>query len=306
MNPGIIGRILAILAALVATSPALAGEQGATLDKIRASGKIVLGVRESSYPLSYFDAGGKAIGYHIDICHRIVAAVQARLGLPALTVEARTVTSQNRIPLMVDGSIDLECGSTTNNLARQKLVAFAPTTFVTTVRAAVKKSSGITSLAQLDGKIVVTTAGSTGMQLLLAKQHGGKFAITELYGNDHAESFHLLETDRAAAFVIDDNLLAGLIAVSAAPDQYRILDAVINVEPIAIMLRKNDPAFKALVDDTVIAMMKAGEIDQLYTKWFLSPIPPKNVNLNFPMGMVLANMIRFPGDEPAETFGQSE
>jgi len=301
------GTLPLLAALLLAASPGVvAAEPGPTLDKVKRTGALVMGVREYSYPLSYSDADGKPIGYHVDICRRIVDAVKARLGLPALAVRTRAVTSQNRIPLMVEGDIDLECGSTTNNSARQKQVAFAPTTFVTTVRAAVKAKSGITTLAQLDGKNVVTTAGSTGMQLLLAKQHGGKFAITELYGGDHAESFHLLESDRAAAFVMDDNLLAGLIAVSASPGDYRILDAVINVEPIAIMLRKGDPAFKALVDETVVAMMKSGEIDKLYAKWFMSPIPPKNVSLNFPMGTVLANMIRFPGDEPAETFGQTE
>ena len=299
--------VLSILALLLATSPiAFAAESGPTLDKVKRSGTLVLGVRDFSYPLSYADADGKPIGYHIDICHRIAEAVKARLGLPALSVRTRSVTSQNRIPLMVEGEIDLECGSTTNNAARQKLVAFAPTTFVTTVRAAVKVKSGITTLAQLNGKPVVTTSGSTGMQLLLAKRPGGQFSVTEMYANDHAESFHLLESERAAAFVIDDNLLAGLIAMSDAPADYRILDAVINVEPIAIMLRKGDPVFKALVDETVIAMMKGGEIDKLYAKWFLAPIPPKNVSLNFPMGTVLANMIRFPGDEPAETFGQTE
>ena len=295
-----------VAALLLASLSARAAEPGPTLDKIRQAGALVMGVREYSYPLSYSDADGKPIGYHVDICRRVADAVKLRLGLPALAVRTRVVTSQNRIPLMVAGEIDLECGSTTNNAARQKLVAFAPTTFVTTVRAAVKAKSGITSLAQLDGKIVVTTAGSTGMQLLLAKPHSGKFAVTELYGGDHAESFHLLESDRAAAFVMDDNLLAGLIAMSATPAEYRILDVVIDVEPIAIMLRKGDPSFKALVDDTVVAMMKSGEVDKLYAKWFMAPIPPKNVSLNVPMGTVLANMIRFPGDDAAETFGQAE
>ena len=277
-----------------------------TLEKVRRTGIMVLGVREASYPLSYLDATKQPIGYHLDICRRIADAVKTQLGLPGLEVRTEIVTSKTRIPKMVEGAIDLECGSTTNNAARQSLVAFAPTTYVASVRIAVKKASRISRLAQLDGKAVVTTAGSTSVQLLKARLQGRAITVTELFGNDHAESFKMLESDQAAAFVMDDNLLAGLIASSAAPKDYEILAQTLNTEPIAIMLRKGDSAFKALVDQTVKAMMASGEVGRLYAKWFQAPIPPLNAALDFPMSPVLAGLLKYPGDEPAEAFRPEE
>jgi glutamate/aspartate transport system substrate-binding protein len=214
------------------------------------------------------------------------------------------VTSQNRIPLVTNGTVDLECGSTTNNEARQNQVDFAPTTFVTNVRMAVKKASGIKSLSQLDGKPVATTTGTTSVQLMRAHEKGRTINFKEVYGKDHADSFLMLETDRAVAFVMDDNLLAGLMVTSKNPSEYAIVGEVLNIEPISIMLRKNDPAFKKLVDDTVGAMMKSGEIDKLYQKWFMSPIPPKQVNLNFVMSDTLKELIKKPSDAPAEAFNK--
>lgn len=298
-------RTLLLLALVLAPAAALAGPEP-TLDKVTRTGAIVLGVREASYPLSYLDAAKQPIGYHLDICRAIAEAVKVRLGLAALEVRTQVVTSKTRIPQMVDGAIDLECGSTTNNAARQAHVAFAPTTYVASVRIAVKKSAGISKLAQLDGKTVVTTAGSTSVQLLKARVQGRSITVSEAFGNDHADSFKMLESDQAAAFVMDDNLLAGLIASSAAPKDYEILPQTLNTEPIAIMLRRNDPAFKALVDESVKAMMASGEVGRLYAKWFLSPIPPMNAALNFPMSPVLASLIRFPGDDPAEAFRPEE
>ncbi|KIL97169.1 Glutamate Aspartate periplasmic binding protein precursor GltI [Paramagnetospirillum magnetotacticum MS-1] len=295
-------RLLLALAVLCA-APAAAEP---TLDKVKRTGSIVLGVRETSYPLSYLDQTGQPIGYHVDICRRIAEAVKTQLGLSSLEVRTEVVTSKTRIPKMVDGAIDLECGSTTNNAARQTQVAFAPTTYVASVRIAVKKASRITKLAQLDGKAVVTTAGSTSVQLLKARVQGRDINVIEVFGNDHAESFKMLESDQAAAFVMDDNLLAGLIASSSAPKDYEILAQTLNTEPIAIMLRKNDPAFKALVDQTVKAMMTSGEVGRLYAKWFLSPIPPMNAALAFPMSPVLAGLLKYPGDEPAEAFRPEE
>ncbi len=275
-----------------------------TLAKVKDSGAITLGIRESSLPLSYLDDKQQPVGYHIDICNRIVDAVKAELKLPNLKVNHTPVTSQNRIPLVSNGTVDLECGSTTNNEARQKQVAFAPTTFVTNVRMAVKKASGIKGLSELGGKPVATTTGTTSVQLMRAHEKGKGIDFKEVYGKDHADSFLMLETDRAVAFVMDDNLLAGLIVTSKNPADYAIVGEVLNIEPIAIMLRKDDPAFKALVDKTVGALMKSGEIDKLYKRWFESPIPPKAANLAFPMSDKLKELIKAPSDAPAEAYNK--
>ena len=291
-----------LLFALLAL-PAFAQDAG-TLKKVRDTGVLTLGIRESSYPLSYLDEKQQPVGYHIDICNRIVDAVKARLKLPALKVQHQPVTSQNRIPLVANGTVDLECGSTTNNEARAKQVAFAPTTFVTHVRMAVKKASGIQSLGQLHGKPVATTTGTTSVQLMRAHEKGKGIDFKEVYGRDHADAFLMLETDRAVAFVMDDNLLAGLIASSKAPNDYAIVGEVLSVEPIAIMLRRDDPDFKKLVDDAVKGLMKGGEIDKLYARWFMAPIPPKNVNMNFPMSAALKALIKSPSDAPAESFNR--
>lgn len=290
---------VALLAAMVFLASSATAN---TLNKIKETGTLTMGIRESSYPLSYLDDKQQPIGYHIDICHRLVDAIKTKLGLPALKLAYQPVTSQNRIPLVTNGTVDIECGSTTNNEARQKQVAFAPTTFVTNVRMAVKKSSGIRGLDELNGKPVATTTGTTSVQLMRAHERGKHLNFKEVYGKDHADSFLLLETDRAVAFVMDDNLLAGLIATSKAPNDYAIVGETLNVEPIAIMLRKDDAQFKALVDETVGALLKNGEIEKLYTKWFLSPIPPRNVNLNFPMSSKLRELMKAPSDAPAEAY----
>lgn len=299
MNPRI--ALYLLLAVTAAVAPARAQETG-TLKKVKESGSITLGIRESSDPLSYLDDRQQPVGYHIDVCNRIVDAVKSQLKLPALKVQHQAVTSQNRIPLVSNGTVDLECGSTTNNEARQKQVAFAPTTFVTNVRMAVKKASGITSLGQLGGKPVATTTGTTSVQLMRAHEKGKGLDFKEVYGKDHADAFLMLETDRAVAFVMDDNLLAGLIATSKAPNNYAIVGEVLSVEPIAIMLRRGDPEFKKLVDDTVKSLMKSGEINKLYARWFMSPIPPKQVNLNFPISELLKFLIESPSDAPAESY----
>ncbi|KIM00182.1 Glutamate Aspartate periplasmic binding protein precursor GltI [Paramagnetospirillum magnetotacticum MS-1] len=301
-----ITRVLVAALVVFASLPALAEDLAGTLKKVGDSGTLTLGIRESSYPLSYLDDGQKPIGYHIDICTRLAEAVKTRLALPALKVETLPVTSQNRIPLVQNGTVDLECGSTTNNEARARQVAFAPTTFVTKVRMAVKKSSGITSIAQLAGKPVAITTGTTSVQLVRAHKKGQNVAFKEIYGKDHADSFLLLETDRAVAFVMDDNLLAGLIATSKAPGDYAIVGEVLSVEPIAIMLRRDDPQFKALVDDTVKAMMASGEVERIYAKWFQSPIPPRGINMAFPMSGQLKSLIKSPADIPAEAFVRKE
>jgi glutamate/aspartate transport system substrate-binding protein len=301
-NPRIAALTLTLCAAL--GSSLVQAQAKDTLSKVKETGTITMGIRESSIPLSYLDNQQQPVGYHVEICNRIIDAVKKQVGNPNLKVAHQPVTSQNRIPLVTNGTVDLECGSTTNNEARQKQVAFAPTTFVTNVRMAVKKASGITSLSQLDGKPVATTTGTTSVQLMRAHEKGKTINFKEVYGKDHADSFLMLETDRAVAFVMDDNLLAGLMVTSKNPNDYAIVGEVLNIEPIAIMLRKEDPAFKKLVDDTVGALMKSGEIDKLYQKWFLSPIPPKQVNLNFPMSDQLKELIKKPSDAPAEAFNK--
>ena len=294
-------KVLVLVASIAAIGLTQAVSAG-TLEKVQESGSITMGIRESSKPLSYLDGDQKPVGYHIDICNRIVDAVKAKLKLPALKVVHQAVTSQNRIPLVTNGTVDIECGSTTNNAARQNQVAFAPTTFVSNVRMAVKKASGIKSLAQLNGKPVATTTGTTSVQLMRGHEKGQGIDFKEVYGKDHADSFLMLETDRAVAFVMDDNLLAGLIVGSKNPAEFEIVGEVLNVEPIAIMLRKDDPQFQGLVNATVRDLAKSGEIDKLYKKWFLSPIPPKNENLNFAMSDKLKEVLKAPNDMPAEQY----
>lgn len=293
---------LALAASLMTGSACAAEELTGTLKKVKDSGSLTMGIRESSFPLSYLDQSQKPVGYHIDICNRIVDAVKAKVGNPKLTVQHQPVTSQNRIPLVTNGTVDLECGSTTNNAARQNQVAFAPTTYVTNVRMAVKKASGIQGLAQLDGKPVATTTGTTSVQLMRGHEKGKNVNFKEVYGKDHADSFLMLETDRAVAFVMDDNLLLGLIASSKSPGDYAIVGENLSVEPIAIMFRKDDPQFKSLVTATVTDMAKSGELEKLYNKWFMSPIPPKGVNLSFPMSEALKAAIKNPNDQPAESY----
>ncbi len=270
--------VAATLVCSFIAAPALAD----TLAKVKEAGSITMGIRESSYPLSYLDDKQQPIGYHIDVCNRIVDAVKKQLNLPNLKVQHQPVTSQNRIPLVTNGTVDLECGSTTNNEARQKQVAFANTTFVTNVRMAVKKASGISSLDGLNGKPVATTTGTTSVQLMRAHEKGKHIDFKEVFGKDHADAFLLLETDRAVAFVMDDNLLAGLIATSKAPKDYAIVGEVLNVEPIAIMVRKDDPAFKKLADDAIVGLMKSGELEKLYSKWFLLPDSAQEHQHGFP------------------------
>jgi glutamate/aspartate transport system substrate-binding protein len=273
-----------------------------TLAKIKSAGKIVIGTRDSSAPLAYTTGDGKYTGYHVDVCLKIAEAIKADLKTPTLPIEYTVVTSANRVPLVQNGTVDMECGSTTNNTARQAQVAFAPTTFVTNVRTAVKANSGITSIAQLAGKTVATTTGTTSVQLLRKHEKGNNVEFKELFGKDHADSFLLLESGRADAFVMDDNILAGLIVNSKAPADFKIVGESISEEPIAIMIPKDDAAYKKVVDDAVIGLMKSGELDKIYTKWFLSPIPPRNATVGMPMSASLKNAMASPNDKPAETY----
>lgn len=269
-------------AALLGAISASAQDGNDTLKKIRESGVITMGHRESSFGFSYLD-GDKPVGYSMDICARILQAIKAEQGMPPIEVRLQLVTSQNRISLVTNGTVDIECGSTTNLIERQKQVAFSPDIFRYNVRMAVKANSGIRSIGDLNGKSVVTTVGTTSFRLLKEAEKGKSIDASNLNGKDHSDSFLFLESGRAQAFVLDDILLAGLIGNSKNPKDFAIVGESLRTENQSLMYRKDDPKFKALVDRVVGGLMKSGEMDSLYKKWFLSPIPPKGMNINYPM-----------------------
>jgi glutamate/aspartate transport system substrate-binding protein len=276
--------------------------QQSTLDKIRSTGVVTMGVRESSGALSYTLGDGKYAGFHVEICNDVLRDIQKQLNLKTLDIKYTPVTSQNRIPLLQNGTVDIECGSTTNNATRQKDVAFAVTTYVEEIRIAVKANSGITSLNQLNGKKVATTTGTTSVQLLRKHERATGVNFEEVFGKDHADSFLLLESGRADAFVMDGSILAGNIANAKNPSDYRIVGEVIAVEPIAIMMRKDDPSFKKAVDTSIIRMMKDGTLAKLWDKWFLQPIPPKNARVGLALSESTKQAWSNPSDRPAEDY----
>ncbi len=275
-----------------------------TLDKIKSSGTVTVGVRESSGALSYTIGDGKYAGYQVEICQKVLGDVQKQLKLKSLSINYQPVTSQNRLPLVANGTVDIECGSTTNNATRQKDVAFAVTTYVEQVRIAVKANSGITSLNQLNGKKVATTTGTTSVQLLRKHEKATGVNFDEVFGKDHADSFLLLESGRADAFVMDGSILAGNIANSKNPADYKIVGEVIAVEPIAIMIRKDDPDFKKSVDDSIKKMMKDGTLAKLWDKWFLQPIPPKGNKVGLALSASTKEAWANPNDKPAEEYAK--
>jgi glutamate/aspartate transport system substrate-binding protein len=275
-----------------------------TLKKIKDSGSVTMGVRESSGALSYTLGDGKYTGFHYEVCQHVLADIQKQLGMAKMETKYQPVTSQNRIPLVQNGTVDLECGSTTNNATRQKDVAFAPTLYVEEVRIAVKGASGITNIAQLKDKTVATTTGTTSVQLLRKHERAANVDFKELFGKDHADSFLLLEGGRADAFVMDGQILAGLIAKSKSPADYKIVGDVISVEPIGIMYRKDDPAFKKAVDDSIRAMAKSGEAAKLYDKWFMQPIPPTNTKVGLPPSEMTKAAWANPTDKPLEDYAK--
>jgi len=246
---------------------------------------------------------GKYTGYHVEICQRILANLE-KAAERKLEVKYQPVTSQNRIPLVQNGTVDIECGSTTNNATRQKDVAFVVTTFVEEVRIAVKANSGITSVAQLSGKTVATTTGTTSVQTLRKNKRATGVEFKEIFGKDHSDSFLLLESGRADAFVMDGSILAGNIATAKKPSDFKIVGEVLSVEPIAIMIRKEDPLLKRLADDTVKGMIKSGEMNKLWTKWFLSPIPPKNTKVGLALSASTKAAWDNPNDKPMEEYAQ--
>ncbi len=278
--------------------------QADTLSKVKASGTITMGVRESSGALSYTLGDGKYVGYHVEICERVIKAVQKQLGLTALVTRYQPVTSQNRVLLVQNGTVDIECGSTTNNTARQRDVSFAVTTYVEEVRIATKVSSGITGIAQLNGKKVATTTSTTSVQTLRKNERASGMNFDEVYGKDHADSFLLLESGRADAFVMDGQILAGLISKAKNPAEFRIVGEVLSVEPIAIMLRKDDAEFKKAVDTTIIGLIKSGELAKIYDKWFMQPIPPANTKVGLPLSEATKAAWAAPNDKPMEDYAK--
>jgi glutamate/aspartate transport system substrate-binding protein len=276
--------LCSVAATISLMTPAAQAQTSDTLSKIKGSGVINLGGRDGSFPFSYkINAGDHPIGFSADLCMKVVDAVKAKLGMPNLKVEYTIVTPTNRIPLVQNGTVDLECSTTTNTTARQQQVDFAPSHFVAGVGALVKKSSGITTFEELEGKTVATVAGSTAIQLLRAYRKNEKAEFNEVSAKDSTDTFLLLQSGRAQALILDDVQLAGLAATSASPNDYVILKERLRSEPYGFFFRKNDPDFKSLVDQTLTQLMKSGQINELYAKWFTKSVPPRGVNLNFPM-----------------------
>jgi glutamate/aspartate transport system substrate-binding protein len=287
--------LLALGACALCAAPAFA--QDGTLKKIKDSGVITIGNRDASIPFSYYDDQQKPIGFAMDLCAKIVDAVKANLKMPKLEVKYQLVTSANRIPLIANGTVDLECGSTTNNAERQKQVAFAITHYLTANRYVSKKSSNIKSIDDLKGKTIVSTSGTTNIKQATDLNVAKNMGMNIIPANGHPEAFQMVETGRAVAFVMDDILLYTLVAQSRTPGDYVVsADALSLAEPYGIMMRKDDPAFKKVADDAITAVYKSGEINKIYAKWFTSPTPPKGMNYNVPMTAQIKNMFAHPSD----------
>src|SRR5215469_1816861 len=277
-------------------NPTPAQDLTGALKKIKETGAITLGHRESSVPFSYYDDQQQVVGYAMDLCHRIVDAVKKELKLDKIEVKLNPVTSATRIPLMANGTIDLECGSTTNNLEREKQVSFTITHFVTANRFVSKKSAGLKTVDDLRNKTIVSTSGTTNIKQITEIGAQKNLGLNILAAKDHAEAFLMVETDRAAAFVMDDILLYSLVAGSKSPKDYVISADALSVEPYGIMLRRDDPEFKKIVDAAMTATYKSGAINAIYEKWFLKPIPPKGVNLNVAMSAAFKKVVANPTD----------
>jgi glutamate/aspartate transport system substrate-binding protein len=295
-------HLLAFAVAALAATGAFA-QATDTIAKAKGTGVVTMGVRESSGALSYTLGDGKFAGYHVEVCQRILQELEKQVGRK-LEVKYQPVTSQNRIPLVQNGTVDIECGSTTNNAARAKDVSFLNTVFVEEVRIAVKASSGINSIAQLTGKNVATTTGTTSVQHLRKHERGQNVSFNEVYGKDHADSFLLLETGRADAFVMDGSILAGNIANAKSPADYRIVGEVLSVEPIAIMVRKDDNGLKKVGNDVIAGLVKSGEIQKIWDKWFMNPIPPKNTRVGLPASESTKAAWANLNDKPMEDYAK--
>jgi glutamate/aspartate transport system substrate-binding protein len=284
----------AVLAVAALGFSAAAAAQEGTLQKIKSSGSITIGHRDASIPFSYYDDKQQVVGYAVDLCNRIVDAVKTELKMPKLETKYQLVTSANRIPLMANGTIDLECGSTTNNLERQKQVWFTITHFVTANRWVAKKSAKLHKLEDLKGKTIVSTAGTTNIKQITEINGQQNLGLNIISANGHPEAFQMVETGRAVAFVMDDILLYSLAAQSRNPKDYEISPVALSVEPYGIMLRKDDNEFKKVVDAAMTQIYKSGEINKIYDKWFQKPVPPKGINLNVPMSEQFKKVVKNP------------
>ena len=274
-----------------------AASAGETLERIAATGKIVLATREASIPFSYLNEDGQPVGYSVDICLRLLEAIKASLKHPDLKVGFVQVTSANRIAAVHDGKADLECGSTTNNAERRKQVAFTVPHFIAGARMLVRSDAGIGNWVDLNGKTIVTTRGTTNAESIARRSEVRGLHINLIRAGDHGESFGMVESGKADAFAMDDVLLYGLKATSAKPDAYRVVGDPLTIEPYAIMFSREDRGLKSVVDKEMVRLVEEGEIHRLYEKWFMRPIPPKNVNLGMPMGRLLRESLRYPSDK---------
>ncbi|MGJ7526787.1 amino acid ABC transporter substrate-binding protein [Variovorax sp. GB1P17] len=294
--------LAAAIAAALLLSVGSASAQTDTLKKIKESGAITMGVRDASGAMSFTLGPGSYAGFHVEVCELVIADIRKALQNDRISVKYQLVTPQNRMPLVQNGTVDIECGTTTNNAARQKDVAFAPTLYVEGVRIAVKAASGITAPAQLAGKTVAATTGSTSVQLLRKLKRDGANDIAEVLAKDNSEGFLLLESGRAQGFAADGQILATLISKSKEPAQYRLLDQVLSVEPIAIMIPKGDAVFKKIVDQSVVSLARSGDVARIYDKWFMQPIPPHNSKVGLPASALTKAAWANPTDKPMEDY----
>ena len=285
---------LSIVVAVLGLFSLQALAQDGTLKKIRDTGTITIGHRDASVPFSYYDDKQQPVGYAMDLCHRVVDAIKKEQKLPNLKVNYQLVTSANRIPLIANGTVDLECGSTTNNNERQQQVAFTNTYFIPANRWASKQSAKLNTLTDLKGKTIVSTAGTSNLKLITQLNSEKNLGMNIISANGHPEAFQMVETGRAAAFVMDDILLAGLIANARNPKDYAISKEYLSLEPYGAMLRKDDAAFKKLADEATAQLYTSGRINAMYDKWFMKPIPPRNINLNVPMSEPLKRVFAKP------------
>lgn len=288
--------LLAAVAAMAVSAPALAQALSGTLAKVKESGEIRLGHREVSIPFSYLDDQQKPVGFAMDLCSKVVDAVRAELKLSSVQVKLQPVQLSNQIPLIQNGTIDIVCGPATNTLERQKVVSFSNTIFISSIRAVVRKDSPVKTFEDMAGKPVAFTAASTSIGLMAGREQEKKFQVNKVLSPDHAASFLTLTTGRTEAFVMDDILLASLVANSPNPANWRIIDDPLRIEPYGLIVRKDDPQFKALVDRTLASLYKSGEFTRLYSKWFQGAIPPKGLNLSFPMSAPLKDALDNPND----------
>jgi len=286
------------LAATIAVALPAAAEPGAVLKKIKDTGEITLGYRESSIPFSYLDDKAQPVGYSIELCGKVVDAIKAELKMPNLKVNRQAVTSQNRIPLVANGTVQLECGSTVNNVERQAQVSFSVTSFIVATRFVAKKSANYKTVDDLKGKTVACTSGTNTVKRVRELNEARGLNMTILNGKDHAESMLLVTTGRAEAFFEDDILLTGMVAASNDPNGYALSTEGYSVDPYALMFPKDDPEFKRVVDGALTGLYKSGEITKIYDRWFMKAIPPKNITLNFPVGAQLQRVFAKPTDSP--------